>query len=208
MVEDVLPSVAYAPLVFTIPKIIRPAFLFDRRLYGDLSRAIYQVLRQHLDLRFPQLDRPVPALVVSPQSFGQLLNLHPHGHALASCGVFDRTGAFHEDLDIAFAGLELKFRDAVLSMLERRGKIAEERIQRIKSWPHSGFRVHAERIIAPGDQKGLESILEYFERPPVSLKRLTYLDTDRVPSGDARSRNSNTAKVAASIQDSAPITNF
>ncbi|MFN0058348.1 MAG: hypothetical protein ACKVX7_07810, partial [Planctomycetota bacterium] len=42
-----------------------------------------------------------------------------------------------------------------------------------KSWPHSGFRVHAERIIPPGDQRGLESILEYFERPPVSLKSLT-----------------------------------
>jgi hypothetical protein len=36
------------------------------------------------------------------------------------------------------------------------------------------------RIIAPGDQKGLESILQYFEWPPVSLKRLTYLDTGMV----------------------------
>ena len=34
MVEDVLPDVAYAPLVFTIPKILRRAFLFDPRLYA------------------------------------------------------------------------------------------------------------------------------------------------------------------------------
>ncbi|MFN0060514.1 MAG: transposase zinc-binding domain-containing protein [Planctomycetota bacterium] len=180
MVEEVLPPVAYAPLVFTVPKIIRPAFLFDRRLYGDLSRVVYQIVQKHLAERFPQLDRPRSALAVSPQSFGSLLNFHPHAHALSACGVFDRDGNFHEDLEVDFASLELPFRDAVLGMLKRRGKIDDDRIALIKSWPHSGFRVHAERLIAPGDQEGLESILEYFERPPVSLKNLTYLDTGMV----------------------------
>ena len=42
MVEGVLPEVPYLPLVITIPKMIRRALLFDRRLYGDLCRTAYQ----------------------------------------------------------------------------------------------------------------------------------------------------------------------
>ena len=37
MVEEVLPDVPYAQLVLTIPKMLRPSFLWDRKLYGDLS---------------------------------------------------------------------------------------------------------------------------------------------------------------------------
>ena len=45
MVEEVLPDVPYAPLVFTIPKILRPAFLFWPELYGDFCRAAYRVTK-------------------------------------------------------------------------------------------------------------------------------------------------------------------
>ena len=41
-----LPDVAYAPLVFTIPKILRRDFFFDPRLYSDLCRAAYRVVRE------------------------------------------------------------------------------------------------------------------------------------------------------------------
>ena len=73
-VEEVLPDVPYAPLVFTIPKILRPAFLFRPKLYGDFCRAAYRVVREALEAQFPELDRPVPAFLASSQSFGNLLN--------------------------------------------------------------------------------------------------------------------------------------
>ena len=38
MVEEVLPHVPYAGVVFTIPKMLRGHFLWERKLYGDLSR--------------------------------------------------------------------------------------------------------------------------------------------------------------------------
>jgi hypothetical protein len=182
MVEDVLPDVAYAPLVFTIPKILRRAFLFDSRLYSDLCRAAYRVVREAFEARLPHLDRPVPAFLASSQSFGSLLNFHPHAHALVSCGVFDRGGAFHPAAGVDsdgvrdgfdFTALELPFRDAVLAVLEKRGAIDEERAALVRSWPHSGFGVHADRVIQPGSRRELESILQYMERAPVSLKRLT-----------------------------------
>jgi len=61
--------------------------------------------------------------------------------------------------------------------------IDDARIELMRSWPHSGFQVHAVAPVAPvapGDNKALESILEYIERPPVSLKKLRYLDSGMV----------------------------
>ncbi len=63
MVEDVLPEVPYAPLVFTIPKILRPVFLFRPELYGNFSHAADRIVREALEARFPELDRPVPAFL-------------------------------------------------------------------------------------------------------------------------------------------------
>ena len=40
--------------------------------------------------------------------------------------------------------------------------------------------MNANRRIAQGDRKELESVLQYIDRPPVSLKRLQYLEDGRV----------------------------
>ena len=93
---------AYAQLVFTIPKMLRPAFLWDRKLYGDLCPSAYAATRTFFEAQFPSLEKPVPAMLAAPQSFGNLLNHHPHSHALTSLGVFTRDGVFHpvpEDID-------------------------------------------------------------------------------------------------------------
>ena len=81
MVEEVLPHVPYVQLIFTIPKILRKSFLFDRKLYGDLSRVAYAATREFLQAHFPGLKDAVPAMVIAPQSFGSILNFH------ALCGA-------------------------------------------------------------------------------------------------------------------------
>ncbi len=81
MVEEVLPVVPYRQIVFTIPRRLRKFFLFDRSLYGDLCRAAYAATRDFLRERVPggftKLQRAVPAMVVVPQSFADLLVNHP-----------------------------------------------------------------------------------------------------------------------------------
>src|SRR6185369_6304781 len=57
-------------------------------------------------------------------------------------------------------------------MLEEE-KITPERAELLRSWVHSGFQVNGERRVEAGDRKGLESLLAYMERSPVSLERLT-----------------------------------
>ena len=50
-------------------------------------------------------------------------------------------------------------------------KITEERIELLRSWRHSGFNVDSSRRVDQGDRLALEQLLQYIERPPVSLER-------------------------------------
>jgi hypothetical protein len=146
MVEEVLPRVPYRQLVFTIPRRLRKFFLFTRSLYGELCRAAYgatrDFLRQLVPGGFPKLKRAVPAMVVVPQSFGDLLTAHPHAHALCSLGVFLRDGTFHSMEDVDFSGLEAIFRERVFDFMIERGKITPEVADEMRAWPHSGMCRH------------------------------------------------------------------
>jgi len=100
---------------------------------------------------------------------------------VSSLGVFDRQGAFHpvpEDID--FAPLEEIFREHVFKALLKKEVITEERVAMLRSWRHSGFNVNATRRVAAEDRAGLEGLLQYMERAPVSLERLTLLEDGRV----------------------------
>ncbi len=174
-VEEVLTDVPFAQLVFTIPKILRKAFLFKRELYGELCRAGYAATRDFLREHFPRLEDPVPAMLVVPQSFGSLVNPHSHAHAICSLGVFDQEGSFHqapEDLD--FSPLEDIFREQTFKVLLHNDAITVERIDMLRSWQHSGFQVGASRRLSEGKRQELEKLLQYMLRPPVALNRLSY----------------------------------
>jgi hypothetical protein len=181
MVEVVLPHVPYVGLTFTIPRMLRRAFLFDRSLYGDLCRAAYQATKKFLEAHFPNLEKPVPAMVVVPQSWGSLLNCHSHCHACSTLGVFTRDGVFHAvPDDIDFAPLENLFREEVFKFLLKKDKVTLERIEMLRSWKRSGFHVDASRRVRADDRQALASLLEYMERAPVALSRLKYQSDGRV----------------------------
>ena len=58
--------------------------------------------------------------------------------------------------------------------MQKLEKITPERAELLKGWVHSGFAVNSQRRVAAEDRKGLESLVQYMERAPVSLDRLTY----------------------------------
>jgi hypothetical protein len=189
MVEEVLPVVPFRQLVFTIPRMLRKYFLYDRSLYGEFCRVAYSSTRDYMRKHgqppsgisgFQKLKRAVPAMVVSPQSFGDLLVPHAHAHAVVSLGLFQTDGVFLNLEDLDFSGLEETFRERFFHMMLRRGKITPETVHMMKCWKHSGFQVDFQRRIEADDRKGLEGLLSYMERPPVSLRRLTYRDDSMV----------------------------
>ncbi|HVR73188.1 MAG TPA: transposase [Planctomycetota bacterium] len=126
--------------------------------------------------------------MASPQSFGSLLNHHPHIHTVSSLGVFDKDGAFHpvpEDTD--FASLDEIFREHTFKALLKKEVITEERVAMLRTWRHSGFNLDASHRVPAEDRAGLESLLEYMERAPVALERRA------APRGRER-RNGGTAR--------------
>ena len=67
------------------------------------------------------------------------------------------------------------FQHKVLALLEREGLITPERVALLLSWRHTGFSVHNSVRIAADDTDGLDALVRYLMRPPVSLARLQLL---------------------------------
>ena len=68
--EDLLLDLSHRQFVFTIPKILRPYFKSDKRLFGEVSKLIFTLLSEFFSLA---AGRPLLcACVVSYQSFGGL----------------------------------------------------------------------------------------------------------------------------------------
>jgi hypothetical protein len=182
MVGEVLPVVPYRQLVFTIPRNLRRPFLFDRSLYGKLSRIAYSstrdFLRRQAAGRFTGVEGAVPVLIASPQSFGDLIVPNPHLHAICSLGLFRSDGVFLPLEEVDFSGLEEVFRERFFRMMLRHEKVRPETVARMRTWEHSGFNVNFDRKLEAYDRKGLEGLLGYMERAPVSLRRLTYRPED------------------------------
>ncbi|MCU0728459.1 MAG: transposase, partial [Planctomycetes bacterium] len=44
----------------------------------------------------------------------------------------------------------------------------------MRAWEHSGFNVDFARKFDADDRRGLEGLLSYMERAPLSIRRLTY----------------------------------
>jgi hypothetical protein len=80
--------------------------------------------------------------------------------------------------DLDFSALEEVFRERFFEMMLRKEKMRPETVERFKAWPHSGFNLNWDRRIEAEDRPGLEGLLSYMERPAVSLRRLTYRQSD------------------------------
>ena len=86
----------------TVPRVLRGGFMRERRLLGELVRTAYDVTRRFLAAQFPGVKRAVPYFVGAVETWGSVVNPHPHVHALCSEGVLDREGQYHA-LRLCFA---------------------------------------------------------------------------------------------------------
>ena len=84
---NVLKKVPHRHFVFSIPKILRRYFLYDRKLLADLSRCAWESLKVFLQEAVPEND-PIPGAVIAVQTFGDFLGFNPHCHILVTDGCF------------------------------------------------------------------------------------------------------------------------
>ncbi len=179
--DEVLEDVAHDQWVFSLPKMIRPYFIYHRELLGALARASYETVSELMAALLPEDEGCRPGRVTVVQTFGSRLNVNPHVHSLASRGGWTASGRFIPIASIDTHAAELLFRHKVLKLLKKEGLLSDERIDVMLSWQHSGFSVHNAVGVDRQDRSGLERLSRYLLRSPVSLARLRWdEETDEV----------------------------
>jgi len=171
---EVLKKVPHRHFVFSIPKILRRYFLYDRKLLPKLSRCAWETLKGFYQFIIDE-DGAVPGAAIAIQSFADFLGFNPHTHILVSDGCFYGEGKFKVAPSFKAGDLEAVFRGKIFKMLLNEGKINEGLISMLKSWRHSGFNVHCGERIWPDDETAMENIARYIIRASFSQERMTYI---------------------------------
>jgi len=164
--------------VFSIPKILRRYFLYDRKLLAALSRCAWESLKVFMQEIVPEKD-PTPGAVIAVQTFGDFLGFNPHCHILLTDGCFyGDKGMFRVAPPLELKKLETIFRHKVFRMLMKKGKITKEMVRMLSTWKHSGFNVFCGNRISPNDETAMENLARYIIRASFSQERMKYLDQE------------------------------
>lgn len=158
---------------FTIPKLLRPYFLHHRPLLGKLCRAAWETVRELIAAATEGDVRP--GMVATVHTAASDLRFHPHIHAIASRGGWDRAGAWHPVPYVDTHAAERLFRHKVILFLAAEGLLNEDRIELLDSWKsgHTGFSAHCAVTVGAEDPDGVERVARYLLRPPLALERLS-----------------------------------
>lgn len=119
--SEVLEKVPHRQYVFTIPKMLRIYFKYDRKLLTLLSLCAYETIREFFQAVVSDKDS-VPGVIVSIQTYGEEINFNPHTHCLVSDGCFGRDGKFYPIPDIETGKMMELFRHKVFKMLKAQDK--------------------------------------------------------------------------------------
>lgn len=172
--SEVLCPVPHRQYVFSIPKILRLYFKYNRKLLTKLchcaNRSLKQFFRAALNLPKGEIGA-----VMAIQTFGDYGRWHPHLHIIVADGLFLENGSFYVMPKIDLKPLQELFRAAVLKMLLNEGLIDEEFIRIIMRWRYtSGFSVHKGEQLACDDGDGQETLAQYVIRNPFSVEKIHY----------------------------------
>ena len=172
--HEVARVVPHRQLVLTLPKRLRRAFQFDRRLLDGLCLDAWLSIRDCMRLRLGCPDGQ-PGVVIAIQTFGDYLNFHPHLHILVTDGLFTGRQTFCICPRNGWTRVEELFRNRVLHTLVGKGRLTAVQAAQMLAWRHSGFSAHAGYRIQAGDHDALERLAQYILRNPFSLDKMTYL---------------------------------
>jgi len=169
--DELLENVGHTMWTFTLPKMLRHFFMRHRELLADLARLAYETINELMSEATGD-DSARPGVVCVPQTFGSVLQPHPHCHCLASRGVWNARGQWLPVPYIDTNAAEKWFRLKIIRLLKSKDLLSDERIELLDSFPHSGFSVDTSPTVWPQDTEGLERIARYMLRCPVSLSRI------------------------------------
>jgi hypothetical protein len=146
----ILEQVSHTQYVFTIPKLLRPIFEYHRRELGLLCKSAWQALREMFQEVASDLSA-LPGVVITVQSYGDRINLHPHIHAVASRGVWSSDGSFEPIPALDALRLMLLFRHHMLQNLLACGRIGQATLDILERFHHPGFSACEGEGVAAGN---------------------------------------------------------
>jgi hypothetical protein len=130
LLEEVVKAIPHRHWAFSIPKMLRGSFLYDRKLLCALSRCAWETLKQYLQEVLPETDVQ-PGAVIAVQTFGGPLEFNPHCHVLLADGGFYGRDMFRVAPRPETKHVEELFRHKVFRLLLRRKKISPELIDNL-----------------------------------------------------------------------------
>ena len=170
LAEDLFLDLPHRQFVFTIPKMLRPYFKADKRLFGEVSRLIFSLLSNFFSLSAGQ--ELLCAMVVSYQSFGEYARFHPHWHVLVLEGGFTNYDCFVYLPLGADEGMLRVWQAAMLSLFLRKKLIDQTRVNMLKDWKHSGFSIESNtRLFNKADR---EALGQYVVRGATCAEKIQY----------------------------------
>jgi len=172
MNEQLLLRLPHRQFVWTFPKLLRPFFRHDRRLFGELSPLIFNMLQDFYDeAAGKKIDT---GAVLAYQTAGDFLRWNPHFHGLVLEGGFDKQGRF---VHIPLGSLEKMtecFRKTVIRFFAEKKLINERLAENLLSWRHSGFSIDNGVRIPASSEKTRQALSQYISRPPLSLSKILF----------------------------------
>ena len=181
----ILAEVSHGQYVFTIPKLLRSIFKYHPKDLGLLCQSAWQALKE-MSHEVASDPAALPGVVISVQSYGDSLNLHPHIHAIAASGVWSADGSFASIPALDTQQLMLLFRHHVIENLLAAGRIGQAVVDILDRFHHPGFSAYEGNRVSPHDSALRERLASYLVHAPFSLARLHYDRDARVVTYDPR----------------------
>jgi hypothetical protein len=138
----VLFPVTQRQYVFSIPKILRRYFFYDRKLLGKLSQCAASCLTSFFQIA---LDKKlgIPGIALAIHTFSDYAKWQLYIHALVAEEFFTDGGYFYVMPRVDIRPHAELFRASVLKMQKDKGRLDDTLIKWILTWPHnSGFIIH------------------------------------------------------------------
>ncbi|MBC8421353.1 MAG: transposase [Actinobacteria bacterium] len=172
--SNILKKVPHRHFVFSMPKILRIYFLFNRNLLKEISRISWETVKEYYRSTCRKEGANSAAVAVI-QTFGDYLSYNPHVHILAADGCFSNDGFFYApSINIDMKSIEKLFIHKIFKMLLSKNLITANMVDLIHSWRHTGFSTYCGKRINPKDKRSTENLARYIIRASFSQERMKY----------------------------------
>jgi hypothetical protein len=175
--EDVLLPVSHRFWSFSVPKRLRPYFMWDRKRLGLLVTAANNTLAKSLSGgRLVKGMRP--GIISLMQTHSGTIDWNCHLHLVVTDGLVDYTDPslpkFKQCTFWNIGVMTEMFRLELLSLMAKCKALSPDVADNLMSWEHSGFHVYATEPFGPSDKQTLINRLAYAYRLSAPLNRLSY----------------------------------